>query len=225
MNLTFFQATDRGRVRENNEDYFAACGPFTREPESKGALFALADGLGGLEAGEVASREAVERLIEIFKGLGPQPFKDWLTEAFQAVHAHVRRLNKTRPSPMATTLTACYFHEGQIQIAHVGDCRVYCSRGGRVHVLTRDHLDRQRALTRVIGIDPVLNVDYLTLPATAGDVYLNASDGLYAEILEREMHEALSLDTPEAACRQLIRTALDHGGYDNTTAQVIRLMP
>lgn len=225
MNLQFFQKTDRGLVRENNEDFFAAAGPFDGEESSKGSVFALADGLGGLEAGEVASREAVERLIAIFRGMGPEPFDDWLFEAFGAVNNHVYRLNRARAeNPMATTLTACHFKAGQLKIGHVGDCRVYRYRAGRLDCLTKDHSDGRQGLTRAIGIQPQVSADVYVFRVEPGDVYLSASDGLYGEVSEAAIIEALVLDEPEESCRQLIQLSLDRGGYDNATAQVIRVL-
>lgn len=224
MKLHFAQKTDRGLVRENNEDFFAAAGPFDGEEESKGSLFALADGLGGLDAGEIASREAVERLVGLFRGLGPDPFEDWLFEAFQAVVGHVHRLNRARPdNPMATTLTACHFRAGQLKIGHIGDCRVYRLRGKKLQCLTKDHSDGRRGLLRAVGIDPRVAVDVYIYRTEPGDVYLSASDGLYGEISEEEMVETLMLDDLDEACRQAIRLSLDHGGYDNATAQIIRV--
>jgi protein phosphatase len=224
VKLHFAQKTERGLVRENNEDYFSAAGPFDGEPESKGSLFALADGLGGLAAGEVASREAVERLMGLFRGLGPEPFEDWLYESMQAVNGHIFRLNRARADdPMATTLTACHFRNGSLRIGHVGDCRVYRLRGSRVDCLTKDHSDGRRGLMRVIGIESQVAVDINVYRADINDVYLLCTDGLYGEISEKDMAEALMLDDPEETCRQLIRLSLDRGGYDNATAQVVRI--
>src|SRR5271166_1892329 len=143
MELEFALARDCGRVRGHNEDYVGCALPEVPEREqTHGWLFALADGVGGQEKGEVASRTAVETLLAGFRAWsGNQPLRSVLPRLVQAANEKVFEagLNGQQRAAMATTLVTCALRFDRAVVAHVGDSRCYMIRGGQAMPLTRDH--------------------------------------------------------------------------------------
>jgi serine/threonine protein phosphatase PrpC len=228
-----YAVTDTGRQRRANEDSL-----LTRSP-----LFVVADGMGGAQAGEVASRIAVES----FQGGLPgdsQPELE-LAALAQAANSRIHELShaNAEQAGMGTTLTAVYVGEQEVAIAHVGDSRAYCLREGGLLRLTDDHslvdeLLRQGRLTpeeavehpqrsvitRALGPEGSVEVDTRCFRARAGDVYLLCSDGLTTMLIEDEI-EALLLANPSLhdAGEALIAAANAAGGRDNITVVLVRL--
>ncbi len=232
-----FGATDAGKVRQNNEDAY-----LLGEGKDE-TLFAVADGIGGFEAGEVASRIAVEALRELEPGA---PFEAAIGEANRRILAVGR--GDERLSGMGTTIVALRFGGTQerpvAEVAHVGDSRAYLLRGGTMRPLTEDHslvaelvrsgdLTRDQAaehpqknlITRALGADEEVDVDTAVLPVEAGDRILLCSDGLSDMVPEARISEILaeSPDDPEIPVRRLLSAALDAGGADNVTVVVVDL--
>jgi PPM family protein phosphatase len=228
------ERTDTGRQRKANEDSF-----FARSP-----LFAVADGMGGAQAGEVASKLAVEVLEQ---GLpdGPGSVEERLAERVREANARINELSRSddQRAGMGTTLTAAYVGEDELTVAHVGDSRLYRLRGGTFERLTDDHtlveeLVRQGRLTpkeadehpqrsiitRALGPEAGVEPDSRTWAARDGDLYLICSDGLTSMVPEDRVAEIV-LDAPvlEAAARALIDAANDAGGRDNITVVLFRL--
>ncbi len=224
--------TDTGRQRHANEDSYLARSP----------VFVVADGMGGAQAGEVASRIAAESFEE---GLGDGAPEQELARA--ALTANRRIFDLAREdasrSGMGTTLTGAMVSGDEVSIVHVGDSRAYLYRDGELRQLTRDHslveeLRRQGQLTseeaeehpqrsiitRALGPEPQVELDVHTHQARPGDVYLLCSDGLTSMVREDRVREILSSspDLREAADR-LVREANDRGGRDNITVVAFRL--
>lgn len=225
--------TDVGRQRHTNEDaYF-----------SSGRVFAVADGMGGAKAGEVASRIAVEAFEE--ERDAGRPPEAQLAEVAQAANRRIYELAQRDESRrgMGTTLTAAMVSGREVSIGHVGDSRAYRLRDGTLEQLTRDHslvaeLERrgelspedaeqhpQRSIiTRALGPEPEVEVDTYTDHGRDGDVYLLCSDGLTAMVSEDEVagivRTARSL---EEAGDELVRAANQSGGKDNITVVLFRL--
>jgi PPM family protein phosphatase len=229
-----FGATDAGKVRANNEDAL-----LVGEGKDE-TLFAVADGIGGFEAGEVASRIAVDVLKELEPG---DSFEVAIREANRRILAVGR--GDERLSGMGTTLVAVRFggtrEEPMAQVAHVGDSRAYLLRG-EMQPLTEDHslvaelvrsgdLTRDQAaehpqknlITRALGADEEVEVDTMVLPVEAGDRLLLCSDGLSDMVPETRIGEILadSPGDPETPARNLVSAALDAGGSDNVTVVVV----
>jgi PPM family protein phosphatase len=227
-------ATDAGKVRANNEDAL-----LVGEGKDE-TLFAVADGIGGFEAGEVASRIAVDVLKELEPG---DSFEVAIREANRRILAVGR--GDERLSGMGTTLVAVRFggtrEEPMAQVAHVGDSRAYLLRG-EMQPLTEDHslvaelvrsgdLTRDQAaehpqknlITRALGADEEVEVDTMVLPVEAGDRLLLCSDGLSDMVPETRIGEILadSPGDPETPARNLVSAALDAGGSDNVTVVVV----
>ena len=235
LELQPFGLTHAGKVRQNNEDAL-----LVGEGEDE-TLFVVADGIGGFEAGEVASSLAVD----VLKDLQPdEPFKAAIGEANRRIVAAGRGDEKL--SGMGTTVVAIRFGGKQgepvAEVAHVGDSRAYLVRGGDMNPITEDHslvaelvrsgdLTRDEAaehpqknlITRALGADEEVDVDTSILPIEAGDRILLCSDGLSDMVSETGISEILaeSQDDPERAARVLLSAALDAGGNDNITIVVV----
>jgi serine/threonine protein phosphatase PrpC len=229
-----FERTDTGRQRRGNEDAFYARAP----------LFAVADGMGGAQAGEVASHLAVEVL--------EQGLPDGGGSVEERLRARVREANARimesaqaddARAGMGTTLTVAYVGEDDLTVAHVGDSRLYRLRDGTFERLTDDHslveeLVRQGKLTpeeadehpqrsiitRALGAEEGVEADSTTWAGRDGDVYLICSDGLTSMIPEAHVAQILA-EAPSlsSAGRLLIDAANDAGGRDNITVVLFRL--
>jgi PPM family protein phosphatase len=229
-----FERTDTGRQRRGNEDAFYARSP----------LFAVADGMGGAQAGEVASHMAVEVLEQ---GLpdGAGSVEERLRARVAEANERILELAKSDDhlAGMGTTLTAAYVGEDDLTVAHVGDSRLYRLRDGELERLTDDHslveeLVRQGKLTpeeaddhpqrsiitRALGAEPGVEADSRTWPARAGDVYLICSDGLTSMVAEAQVAAIIQgSESLAVAGRTLIEAANDAGGRDNITVILFRL--
>jgi PPM family protein phosphatase len=233
--IELFQLSDVGCVREINED---AVGYW---PHDDGMVLAVADGLGGEEAGEVASALALEVLArELERAPGSWNVGKRLRRAFQ--EANIEIYNKAITVPelrgMGTTLTATALTGGSLVAAHVGDTRLYLKRQRQLTQLTKDHTwvweqvqygllsaeqarmhPRRHVLTRCLGRELIVGIDVLTLDAQPGDVLLQCSDGVHGYFRDEELARLLD-QPPDAACRALIECGRERGGEDNLSAQV-----
>lgn len=236
--LDTFGATHAGKVRKNNEDSLLVGDGRDR------SLFAVADGIGGFEAGEVASGIA----IDVLKDLAPSDsLEDAIREANRGILESARSDEKL--SGMGTTVVAARFRgaggasgdEPLAEISHVGDSRAYLLRGGELKPVTEDHslvaelvrsgdLTRAEAsehpqrnlITRALGAEEEVAVDTTVIPVEVGDRLLLCSDGLSDMVPEAKVGGILtSANDPEGSARALISAALDGGGADNITVVVI----
>jgi protein phosphatase len=229
-----FHATHTGRQRRANEDSLYARAP----------LFAVADGMGGAQAGEIASKIAVETL-----GGGVRedasPVEDRLAELVHEANGRIHELSVSdeRRAGMGTTMTAALVGEREVTLAHVGDSRAYLFRDGALTRLTRDHSlveelvqqgkltpeeasthPQRSVITRAVGPESRVQVDTQTARARDGDLFLICSDGLTTMIEEAHIAEILAgaPSLPDAG-HQLIDAANDAGGRDNITVVLFRV--
>ena len=225
--------TDTGRQRRDNED-----NAFVRAP-----LFVVADGMGGAQAGEVASALAVEEFQQELpdEGSVEERLANRIRDANRRIYERSRREHEH--AGMGTTLTAVYVDDDDLAVAHVGDSRAYIFRDGALTRLTQDHslveelvrqgkLTEQQAaehpqrsiITRALGIELDVDVDTWTYPGRAGDVVLLCSDGLTSMIDEDRIADILNSEPRlERASERLISAANEAGGRDNITVVVFRL--
>jgi protein phosphatase len=239
MRLSSFAGSDVGRARSGNEDsYF--CGR---------TVFAVADGLGGHQGGEVASAAAVAPLAALDgrELATPAEAAEALAAAIQEANSAI--LDRAAGDPslwgMGTTMTAAAVTaDGHLQLAHVGDSRAYLLRDGALEQLTTDHTvvaelvrrgrltpelaavhPERSILTRAVGLDPRIPVDTPdALELRAGDQYLLCSDGLTEAVPDPAIVELLSgTEDGDAACRSLIDAANEAGGPDNITVVLVRV--
>ena len=224
--------TDPGRKRRRNEDAYVIQPP----------LFAVADGMGGAQAGEIASRLAADALREGGNGDGVERVAELVREANRRVYERSR--SDSAASGMGTTVTAALVEGNHVRIGHVGDSRAYLIRDGLLEQLTDDHslvaelirggkLSQEEAdahpqrsvITRALGTDPDVDVDTFTIEAHAGDVFLLCSDGLTTmvgdEAILRIVQEHRT-DLNQAA-RTLVDAANTAGGEDNITVVLFEI--
>lgn len=232
MNVRVGARTDVGRVRQGNEDSYLA------EPP----LFAVADGMGGHLAGEVASATAVETILEAAndKGAnGPDDLKAYVQEANSAVWSKAQ--DDAELQGMGTTCTLLAVEGSSIHLAHVGDSRAYLMRDGELAQLTEDHtlvermvregrLSAEEAqqhpqrsiITRALGVDARVEVDTQTQPVQPGDRLLLCSDGLTSMVESGAIQTALATNPdPQQAADALVDLANEAGGDDNITVVVL----
>ena len=226
--------SDTGRRRRRNEDSYV-CEP---------PLFAVADGMGGAQAGEVASRLAAAVLQEVN---GEQLSRGAIAELIQEANRRVfQRSNEdAAASGMGTTLTVALVESSDtVAIGHVGDSRAYRVRDGRLEQLTEDHslvgemmrsgkLSAEEAeahpqrsvITRALGTEPDVDVDTFTIETEPGDVFLLCSDGLTTMVPDREILSLLDASGGdlERAARRLVEAANRSGGEDNITVVVFEI--
>jgi PPM family protein phosphatase len=219
--------TDTGRKRRHNEDAYV-CEP---------PLFAIADGMGGAQAGEVASRLAAAALRESHADAGGERR---ITELIQEANRRIYDRSNEDPntSGMGTTMTVALVENGTVAFGHVGDSRAYLIRAGEMEQITEDHSlvnellksgklspeeavghPQRSVITRALGTDPDVDVDTFTIAARAGDLFLLCSDGLTDMVDE---HSILGLveenrDDLDRALKSLVRAANRGGGEDNIT--------
>ena len=241
--LTVAMASDTGHLRQNNEDAMAI------DPAL--GLIVLADGMGGHNAGEVASNLAVSAVCTALAASHPDhpdqlghadpPPDQRLVAAIQRAHGAIHALAQTGPAytGMGTTLVAALFS------AHVGDSRLYRFRDGSLTALTRDHslleemvahgqyareqarqLVKKNLLTRALGVEPAVEVDVQVLDTAAGDLYLACSDGLTDMIDDPAISACLQRGQHrplQDLADALVQAALIAGGRDNVSVVVARL--
>jgi PPM family protein phosphatase len=248
MVIEFAQLSDTGRARDHNEDYLGHVQPGTpAQAQSHGWLFAVADGVGGQELGEVASRTAVEKLLGNFRdSAGGESHTPLLRRLVQAANHEVYEAGRSA-SPggvsMATTIVACALRYDRAVVAHVGDSRCYLVRDGEAITLTSDHTvvneqarlrlisskeaaesGNRHLLTRSLGADLFVSVDVSDYAVAAGDVLVLCSDGLHNAVSGADMAMALGPRVDlNLAAEKLVALANDRDGGDNITVQLIRV--
>jgi protein phosphatase len=219
--------TDPGRTRRHNEDSYVI------EPP----LFAIADGMGGAQAGEVASRLATAALKEAgTNGGGEQRIADLIQEANRRVYD--RSSSDPNTSGMGTTITVALVEDDRVAFGHVGDSRAYLIRQAQMEQLTEDHSlvnellktgklspeeaethPQRSVITRALGTDPDVDVDTFSVRAEDGDLFLLCSDGLTDMVSEESILDVVERNRSDidGALRALVKAANHGGGQDNIT--------
>ena len=230
--MKVFSMTDIGRVRQLNEDSFY-------QPQPGERFCAVADGMGGHNAGEVASAMAVKVFSDYMRdvqNLTAESMRAAVTRANDAVY--YASLESPEVSGMGTTFSALAMDDKNAYIAHVGDSRVYLVRRGTLMQLTLDHTlveemvlkglltarearvhPKRNIITRALGTEARVEVDLIQLELKPGDVFFLCSDGLTNHVPEREILRAAQSDADwDQKLRVLVGIALENGGQDNITA-------
>jgi serine/threonine protein phosphatase PrpC len=251
LDLEFAELSDPGLVRDHNEDSLGHVLPESpAQVQSQGWIFALADGVGGHDEGEEASRIAVETVLDGFRKI-PRGvmhvslLPKLVQEANVAVYdkAHEGKSAKKRGGRMATTLVVCALRFDSVVVSHVGDSRCYLVRKGTASALTRDHTmageqerlgivskaeasagDNRHVLTRSLGTELFVAADTVTVNVAPGDVLMLCSDGLHGYVSDGQMEQILAASADlKVAAKALVAAANEAGGHDNVSVQLIRV--
>ena len=232
MHLRIGAGSDAGRVRTLNEDAYVL--------RAERGLFVVCDGMGGAPAGEVASRIAVEAILQELEqpdteeSHGDTPSDGRFLPQTSRLAGAVRRSNQCiydrarsdpRQAGMGTTVVGAWIREHVASVAHVGDSRAYLWHVDRLEAITRDHaLVDSNVLVRVLGREPEVDVDLAEVPLQPGDYLLLCSDGLTRMVPEATVARAIvDLREPQRICDYLIATANGNGGADNVTVVVVEV--
>jgi PPM family protein phosphatase len=252
LEIEFAELSDCGLSREHNEDFLGYVVPSSpAQVQSQGWLFALADGVGGQDSGEVASRMAIDTVVAGFRkipkgimhvSLLPRLVQEANAAVYDAGHAGTDQA-MVQGSRMGTTLVACALRFDSAVISHVGDSRCYLFRNGVGVQLTRDHTmaaeqfrlgilteaeaaagEHRHILTRCLGNELFVAADTQTVNIMPGDVILLCSDGLHGCVPDARMQQLVnSTSDLKTAVERLVAAANDAGGHDNISVQLIRV--
>lgn len=236
--------TDMGRVRENNEDKFEFFIPESEtELANRGMVFVVCDGMGGHEAGQIASELATKTFIDVYRN-HPSEDPDIACRAgILAANRYVVDVARAIPSRrgMGTTLSALLLVQDRALVGQVGDSRVYRLRNGDLTQVTTDHTwvedmvklgtpreeaerhQNRHMITRAIGAEGEVVPDLFDLDLAEGDVFLVCSDGVTNHVMDDSIRRILSETGPSEAAWRLVSEALAGGGSDNATAIVVRI--
>jgi serine/threonine protein phosphatase PrpC len=238
--LAWHGVTDTGMVRPHNEDSFSSLAL------EIGTLFVVADGMGGHDAGEIASRIAVDTVCQEMRE-GVEQSKDLLALVEHAVHqanTAVKQEGANRGSNMGTTLSVAFVADTTAYIANVGDSRIYWIENGSISQITEDHslvaklvaagkLTREEArnhpksnlLYRTVGTDSAIKVDTFRVGLKKGGNLLLCTDGLWGMIADENIHQVCAAEKDiKKICARLVRMANENGGHDNITAVVVKVV-
>jgi len=236
--------TDLGRVRKVNEDNYLIL------ERDNWELYAVADGMGGHQAGEVASSLAIEALKEYFSVRDLLDLEEnwgrYWKEAFQEANSKILLFGQknTEQMGMGTTLTGVIHQKGKLYLGHVGDCRLYLIRGEEIRKITDDHSlveelvrrgevgleeakfhPQRNILLRALGSSSQMEVDLYQEDFAFQDSLLLATDGLTNLVEEKEIQESVSSWPPEQAVEMLTKLANQRGGHDNITTIIVKNLP
>jgi serine/threonine protein phosphatase PrpC len=239
--------SDIGCHRENNEDCLGYWEPEQDQQfQRKGRLAIVADGMGGYEGGQEASRMAVETIVSSYRDSNEADPQEALAAALRNAHEQIQQYGLAHPHlhGMGTTCTTIAIVQDSLYYAHVGDTRLYLVRGGQIAQVTRDHsyvgrlveagmITREDAekhpqrniLTAALGTntDLVMDLPGRPEPLQSGDVLVICSDGLWGQVRDPEILQAVAGKGVEEAGRVLIQLARERGGPDNITLEILRL--
>lgn len=237
--------TDLGRVRDNNEDKFDFYEP--EDPATlaaKGSFYAVADGMGGHSAGQIACEMALKTVLSLYYG-DSSPDRDMslrraVTEANSLIYDTAQAIPDRQG--MGTTLTAAVLCEDTLLIAQIGDSRAYLVRGGKISQVTEDHSwvaeqvrlgtmtlaeaqvsPFRNIITRSVGTAAMVEPDIYTQEVRAGDTFVLCSDGLTGHVEPPEIQQIAVSQSPSAAAMALVELANERGGRDNITALVLSI--
>jgi serine/threonine protein phosphatase PrpC len=244
MHIQHASLSDRGKVRENNEDSHGHVVPEDEAVlDERGALFIVADGMGGHRGGEIASGLAVRTISNAYYASAEGDVVKTLVAAFEQANTSI--LDKAAANAtlfgMGTTCTAVVIRRARAYVAHVGDSRAYLYREGSIRQITQDHSlvaemvrsgiiseedarthPKRHVITRSMGVQESVVTDTLegSLEVRAGDTFLLCSDGLTSYANDDDLAQALEGSTPDDTCRALVDLANERGGRDNITVVV-----
>jgi serine/threonine protein phosphatase PrpC len=245
LDLLVGHESDTGRVRQYNEDYVETFVPANEVLlHRRGSIFVVADGMGGHQAGGVASREAVKEVVQEYYADATHDVGESLRRACGCANERVFELAQADPSKMGmgTTLVAAVILNHRLYVANVGDSRAYLLHRRRFTRITVDHswveeqvqagiLSREEAeshphrnlITRALGTRPAVEVDLFEVDLNEGDALLLCTDGLSGQVSEQDMARHVRDMPPERAAAELVKQANARGGRDNVSVAIVQI--
>jgi serine/threonine protein phosphatase PrpC len=244
FNLTVAQQTDIGLKRESNEDNMISVVPEdAMVMKTKGALFVVADGMGGHTQGEVASELAISTIREAYYQDPSEDRASSLREAVQKANGIVYQQGATQEvNNMGTTCVAAVLQDDIVYVANVGDSRAYLIRDGQLRQITEDHSwvaeqvregnltleeaqghPKSNVIYRCLGTSTAVEIDIFTEQVQEGDLLVLCTDGLSNLVSNQELEDIVRQFSPSDSVQQLIARANEHGGPDNITAMVVQV--
>ncbi len=243
--MEYAALSDKGIIREQNEDFWN----IVLDNKGNPIAFIIADGMGGHKAGDVASRMAVEIISqEIYRGfeaINSSTTIGFLEKAVNLANDEIYKyaLLNLNGTGIGTTLTLGLIHSGKITIAHIGDSRFYLIRGGTIQSMTRDHsfvgelvekgvLDQEEArnhplrnqITRALGYEKNIEIDFYNIDVKKGDMYLFCTDGLTVKVSSDELLTMLEQEKDlNVILKNMVELANQRGGDDNITAIIVKI--
>ena len=237
MNGAAFESygvSHKGCVRDHNEDSYLV------EPQI--GLWVVADGMGGHEAGEVASASIVEHLATIGIASSAPDLRARFEDRLNRAHADIRRIARSRGVTIGSTVAALLAMDGRFACLWSGDSRVYLVRNAAISQISRDHTEvqelldsgvisaaeaqnwpRRNVITRAIGVNDDIDIAFQQGETLAGDVFILSTDGLTAHVSDAEIAAAVLSAAPQAACEKLLSMVLERGGTDNVTIVLVKI--
>jgi protein phosphatase len=241
MSILVATQTDIGLKRAQNEDHH---GSWISDQDPEHVVLVIADGMGGAQAGEIASHMAVEHVLDETRAAEPNANVENLRRVVEGANRliHAASLAQSDRRGMGTTCTAVVLHGANATFAHVGDSRLYLIRNREIRQITRDHSlvaqlleanhltpeearsdPRRNVVTRSVGVGESVEVDGGTLALAPGDTLLLSTDGLHGLASDAELATHAQGPDLERACRDLVELARSRGGHDNITVVLARM--
>ena len=243
--MEYAALSDKGIIREQNEDFWN----IVLDNKGNPIAFIIADGMGGHKAGDVASRMAVEiisqEICRGFEAINSSTTIGFLEKAVNLANDEIYKyaLLNLNGTGIGTTLTLGLIHSGKITIAHIGDSRFYLIRGGTIQSMTRDHsfvgelvekgvLDQEEArnhplrnqITRALGYEKNIEIDFYNIDVKKGDMYLFCTDGLTVKVSSDELLTMLEQEKDlNVILKNMVELANQRGGDDNITAIIVKI--
>ncbi|MET0576697.1 MAG: protein phosphatase 2C domain-containing protein [Mesorhizobium sp.] len=228
-----YGVSHKGCVRQLNEDSYLI------EPRS--GLWLVADGMGGHDAGEVASASIVEHLATIGIASSAPDLRARFEDRLSRAHAEIRGIAAARGVTIGSTVAALLAMDGRFACLWSGDSRVYLVRNGSISQISRDHTEvqelldrgmitpsearswpRRNVITRAVGVSDDIVIDFQQGEVLPGDIFVLSTDGLTAHVTDAEIQAAVVSAAPQTACKNLLATVLERGGTDNVTIVLVR---
>lgn len=229
-----YGVSHKGCVRQLNED------SYLMEPQS--GLWLVADGMGGHDAGEVASASIVEHLATIGIASSAPDLRARFEDRLNRAHTEIRKISRQRGVTIGSTVAALLAMDGRFACLWSGDSRVYLVRNGAISQISRDHTEvqelldrgmispsearnwpRRNVITRAVGVSDEIVIDFQQGEILPGDVFVLSTDGLTAHVTDAEIQAAVVSAIPQAACEKLLAMVLARGGSDNVTIVLVRI--
>ncbi|ESY74149.1 serine/threonine phosphatase [Mesorhizobium sp. LNHC221B00] len=229
-----FGVSHKGCVRDHNEDNYLI------EPQT--GLWVVADGMGGHEAGEVASASIVDHLATIGIASSAPDLRARFEDRLSRANSEIRNIARSRGITIGSTFAALLAMDGRFAGLWAGDSRIYLVRNGVIFQVSKDHTEvqelldrgmisaeealnwpRRHVITHAVGVSDELEIDFQQGELMPGDVFVLSTDGLTAHVSDAEIKAAVKSATPQGACRSLLDTVLARGGTDNVTIVLVKI--